>query len=98
MVRIAANFIALGMLLFGGALTAHASTSEVRYVAMENNCSPKKIEVYNQKVGDQAEITYLVECNLPKTVDETAKTPSAILIRCRYNLCAFVRPQMDKKQ
>ncbi|MBI1272853.1 MAG: hypothetical protein GC131_02060 [Alphaproteobacteria bacterium] len=98
MVRIAAIFFMLSLLLAAGALTeAHAaSTADVRYVAIENNCTPKKIEVFNQKVGDNAEVTYRVECNLPKARDETSKTASAIHIRCRYDLCAFVKPEVSE--
>ncbi len=87
------RFAGLYLLLFLIAPDAlAASTAEVRYVSIENNCPPKKIEVYNQKVGDQAEVTYRVECDNEKSVDETAKTASSIIIRCRYNLCSFVRP------
>lgn len=74
-----------------------ASTSDVRYVALENNCPPKKIEVYNQKVGGQAEATYRVECALPKQKDESQKTADAILIRCRYDLCTFLRPELAQE-
>ena len=75
------------------ASSAHAAGAEAREVARMNNCSPKKVEVYQQKVGGDAQTIYRVECLTPKTVDEKGpKMASAVLVQCNGGLCDLLRP------
>jgi hypothetical protein len=86
-------FLALGL-----APPALAGQPEARAVALGNNCTPKKIEVYQQSLGADGQTVYRIECNLPKTVGETTKGPDAILVSCTQNLCDMLRPvSLDKK-
>lgn len=89
----------LGLLLAAG--RAEAGQAEVRDVALANNCTPKKIEVYKQSLGASGDTVYRVQCNLPKAVGAdpgAAKPPDAILVSCTQNLCDMLRAvSMDKK-
>ena len=82
-------------------LPAMAGQAEVRDVALANNCTPKKIEVYQQSLGSDGDTIYQVQCNLPKTVgaaDGNTKTTDALLISCKMNLCELLRPvALEKK-
>ncbi len=70
-----------------------ASPSDAREVARINNCTPKKIEVYQQTLGAGGRTIYRVECNLPKGKDEKAvQTADAMLIQCDGSLCELLRP------
>jgi hypothetical protein len=91
----------LFLCLLGIAGQANAGQAEVRNVALLNNCTPKKIEVFEQSLGSGGDTTYRVECTLPKTVaaaDNATKPADALLIRCTMNLCEMLRPiSLDKK-
>lgn len=70
-----------------------AAPSDAREVARMNNCVPKKIEVYEQKISGAPQTTYRVECILPKTVGEqSADAMGALLVRCDGTLCLPLRP------
>jgi hypothetical protein len=74
---------------------AEAGQAEVRDVALNNNCAPKKVEVYQQSLGVDGETIYRVQCTLAKTVgaaDGAAKPPDALLVSCVQNLCEMLRP------
>ncbi|MDD2326070.1 MAG: hypothetical protein PHW63_08760 [Alphaproteobacteria bacterium] len=72
---------------------AQAAGAEAREVARLNNCTPKKVEVYQQKVGSEAQTIYKVECVTPKAVDDKGpQAASAVLIQCNGGLCAMLRP------
>ena len=71
----------------------HAAGAEAREVARLNNCAPKKIEVYQQKVGGEAQTIYKVECLTPKAVDDKGPpAANAVLIQCNGGLCDMLRP------
>jgi hypothetical protein len=82
-------------LLFAAA-PAYAGQAEVRDVAMSNNCTPKKIEVYKQNLGGDADSVYRVTCTIPKLVGpadaDAPKPPDALLVGCTQNLCEMLRP------
>ena len=76
-----------------GVTEIHAATSDAREVARINNCPPKKIDVYQQTLGNEGQTIYRVECNLPKSKDENAvQTADAMLIQCKGSMCALLRP------
>ncbi|NBX73876.1 MAG: hypothetical protein EB121_08710 [Alphaproteobacteria bacterium] len=77
---------------------AVAGLPEVRQTALDQGCTPKKIEIYSQEVGQNAQMIYQVECNVPKTVGDQTKTTNAILIRCRLDLCNFYRPVVKEEK
>jgi len=78
------------------ATPVHAASADVREIARLNSCAPKKIEVFQQKVGPNAPTTYRVACVTPKVVDtSTTKMASAVLIQCTGQLCKMVRPLYD---
>ena len=89
------------LMLLATALPAEAGQAEVRNVALLNNCTPKKIDVYQQTLGIDGATIYQVQCTLPKAVgtpDKDAKTPDALLVSCTMNLCEMLRPlTLDKK-
>lgn len=79
--------------LFFCANEAHAGPAEARDIARLNNCTPKKVEVYQQKMGADAQTIYRVECIEPKAVNDKApKMASAMLVRCDGALCEMLRP------
>jgi hypothetical protein len=88
---VAAIFFALILLC---SQTAHADTDQVeaREVARINNCTPKKIDVYQQSLGPEGSTTYRVDCTMAKTGDNTAKGADALLISCKQSLCELLRP------
>jgi len=72
-------------------LPAFAGQTEARAVAMANNCSPKKIEVLKNAVGEDGQTIYRVQCNLPKTLgDADTSAPNALLINCEQNMCEMM--------
>ena len=81
-------FVLVALLSFG---KSEAAPADAREIARLNNCPPKKIEVFQQKLGTDASTIYRVECNLPKAKDETSKTADAILVRCDGSLCEFLQ-------
>jgi hypothetical protein len=81
--------------------SALAGQAEVRDVAIVNNCTPKKIEVFKQTLGEAGETIYRVQCTLPKAVgaaETAAKPPDAILVSCKQNLCEMLRPVMMEQK
>ncbi len=82
--------------VFSGAV--HADQATVKEVARINNCPPKKIEVYQQSMGQEGETVYRVECNMPKAVGGTAPTANALLIQCKDSLCELLRPFDEGKK
>ena len=76
------------------ALPAFAGQPEARAVALINNCTPKKIDVYDNSLGSTGKTVYEVTCNLPKTTDKDAPTtgPDGLLIGCDGSLCEVMRP------
>ncbi|MDD3028674.1 MAG: hypothetical protein PHS57_00110 [Alphaproteobacteria bacterium] len=86
------TILCLAFLLTHGAAAGQA---EVREVALLNNCSPKKIEVYQNILGNDGRTVYKVSCNLPKTVETETKAPDAIIIGCQQSLCTFLRTFSD---
>jgi hypothetical protein len=74
-------------------LPAAAGQPEAREVARINNCTPKKIDVYQNQLGSEGETEYQVTCTLPKTADTASKPgPDALLIGCTDQLCELIRP------
>ncbi|MDD5587379.1 MAG: hypothetical protein PHY92_10585 [Alphaproteobacteria bacterium] len=87
-----ALFLFLLYALFG-TTEVFAAAAEAREVARINNCPPKKIEVYQQTLGNEGKTIYRVECNLPKAKDENAvQTADALLVQCNGSLCSLLRP------
>jgi len=89
--------IPLIILLFAG--PAWAGQPEARETARMNNCTPKKIEVYQNQLGSEGKTIYEVTCTLPKTTNPDSKGgPDALLISCDQALCEVMRPlSADKK-
>jgi hypothetical protein len=85
-------------LLCGHTRFAHADQAEVKEIARNNDCLPKKIEVYQQSLGDEGQTIYRVQCNMPKVVDEASKGPDELLISCRDTLCELLRPFEEPKK
>lgn len=82
------------MLLY--APQAVAAGAEAREIARQNNCTPKKVEIFQQKVGATMQTIYRVECILPKAVDDKApKMATAVLIQCDGTMCELLRPLYD---
>jgi hypothetical protein len=72
---------------------AHAADqAQARQVALLNNCTPKKITVYQQSLGSQGETIYRIDCNMPKASDDSAKAASALLVSCDESICQMLRP------
>ncbi len=67
--------LAGALFLCGLACPAHADQSEAKEVARNNNCSPKKIDVFQQSLGDEGQTIYRVQCNVPKVADTSAAGP-----------------------
>jgi len=75
-----------------GADFARAAPTDAREIARLNNCSPKKIEVYQQTVGPSAATVYRVECAAPKIVNAATGTPAPfLLVQCDGTLCTTLR-------
>jgi hypothetical protein len=64
--------------------------AQAKEVARINNCSPKKVEVYQQTLGIDGKTIYHVDCNVPKGKSDTP-TANALLISCDENLCELLR-------
>lgn len=76
-----------------------AAPADAREVARMNNCSPKKIEIYQQKMGGDSSTLYRVECIPPKIVGENIlPMPTSMLVQCDGSLCKMMRPLTNKKQ
>lgn len=89
LMRKRAVIIGIGILL--GASATFAGDAELRDVAQQNGCPVKKITLLRQKVGPDGNLTYKVDCNLPKAAEQKDSTPPSITIICRLNLCQTVR-------
>lgn len=83
-------FLPLGLLLLLSP-TSHAGLAEVRDVARQSNCPPKKIEVLRQSVGAAGETVYQVECNLPKAKEQSAEAKNSLVVKCQQALCQVAR-------
>jgi len=82
--------ILVSVLLYSS--SAHAGVAEARETARLNNCSPKKIEVLSNNLGQSSQTIYRVECNMPKVrADGVADAAQALLIRCDGALCDRLR-------
>lgn len=91
-------FILVSIILLHASL-AHAGTAEARETARLNNCTPKKIAIYQQSLGNNARTIYRVDCVEPKTVGENiTKTPSAILVECDASICRMLRAVADQQK
>ena len=89
----------LAAFLCGGAHLARADQAEVKEIARNNNCPPKKIEVYKQSLGDEGQTIYRVQCTMPKAVGgDASQGPDELLIGCRDTLCALLRPYEEQKK
>lgn len=77
---------------------AWADQSEVKEIARNNNCPPKKIDIYQQSLGTEGQVIYRVQCTMPKMVDEANKGPDELLIGCRDSLCQMLRPYQEEKK
>jgi hypothetical protein len=97
MKRLGAALI-LAVLLAGFAHPVFADQSEAKEVARNNNCLPKKIDIYQQSMGTEGQTVYIVQCNVPKTTDQAAAGPDALLIACRDSLCTLLRPYDETKK
>lgn len=84
-----------------GGIAYAGEGSQVREVARMNNCPPKKVEVFQQGLGNTAKVTYRIDCIMPKATgakDSKDKPPESILVSCEGGLCDFLRPFVaDKK-
>jgi len=81
--------------LFGVVQPAFADIDQIqaREVARNNNCTPKKISVFQQSLGSEGTTIYRIDCTMPKTDDaNAAKGADALLVTCKKNLCELLRP------
>ena len=93
------KFAAILIFLFILAPPAHADQAEARDVARLNNCTPKKIEVYQNAPGAAGKTQYLVTCTLPKTTAKDAPPANdSLLIGCDQALCDVIRPLTAEKK
>jgi hypothetical protein len=77
------------------ASAAHADINQIqaREVARNNNCTPTKVDVYQQSLGSEGNTIYKIDCNIPKMADANAPKPaSSLLVTCRDNMCQLLRP------
>ena len=89
----AAIFFALTLTGIALPVRADINQNEAGEIARNNNCTPKKIDIYQQSVGAEGDTVYRVDCNLAKTSDPNApKAADALLISCKENLCEVLRP------
>ena len=77
---------------------AQAAPVDAKEVARLNNCPTKKIEVVKQSLGPEGSTLYHVDCVMPKTKDEAAQGPDALLIQCTGSLCTVVRSVVTEKK
>ena len=65
---------------------------QAREVARNNNCTPSKIDIYQQSLGSEGTTVYRIDCSVPKTSDANApKGATALLVSCKDNLCELLR-------
>jgi len=84
--------------LFASGAAHAADQAQAKEVARINNCPPKKIEVYQQTLGADGKTIYRVDCNMPKSSDDSVKGADALLISCDQSVCEMLRPlQGDSK-
>ena len=95
--RLGAAFLVTA-LLCGITYSARADQPEVKEIARNNNCPPKKIDVYRQSLGTEGQTIYRVQCIMPKVADDTNKGPDELLIGCRDTLCTLLRPYEEPKK
>jgi hypothetical protein len=90
---VAVLFFALALL--GIALPAYADIDQIqaREVARNNNCTPAKVDIYQQSLGSEGTTIYKIACAAPKLADPNApKTANALLVSCKKSLCELMRP------
>lgn len=83
------------------AMPAHADIDQIqaREVARNNNCTPTKIDIYQQSLGAEGRTIYKVDCTVPKVADPNApKTDNSLLISCQDNLCEVLRPMAGESK
>ena len=80
-----------------GAIPALAADpTQAREVARLNNCSPKKISVYQQSAGAEGKTVYQVDCVPAKSTNTAAPfSANALLVGCDASLCTLLRPMTD---
>lgn len=86
------------LLLCSAAHPVWADQSEAKEIARNNNCPPKKIDVFQQSLGQEGQTIYRVQCNVPKTADASTAGPDELLIGCRDTLCELLRPYQEPKK
>ncbi len=79
---------------------AYAGQAEARATALDNNCTPKKIEIYQQSIGAAGQTIWRVTCNLPKSVSQSKDSvaPDALMISCDQSLCDVMNPVQSEKK
>ena len=83
--RVTINIIAFTGMLFLFPYPALAGQAEAREAARMNNCTPKKIEVFQNALGSFGKTVYKVSCNLPKMAGTAnTATADAVLIAVSY--------------
>ena len=94
------RFAAALLLISLISLPAHAADQwQAREVARLNNCSPKKVEVYQASLGTDGKTVYHVDCNMPKMTDAAAaNAPDALLIACDESICQLLRAVAPEKK
>ena len=92
--------LAVAALAVVGALPAYAGIPEAKDAARLNNCVPKKVEVYQNQLGGEGKVVYLVSCTLPKTTDKDAPkdAPDSLLISCDQSMCTLLRSLAPEKK
>jgi len=89
----AAIFFALAVLGATGPARADINQISAREVARNNNCTPSKIDIYQQSLGPEGSTVYKISCMVPKVTDDKApKGADGLLVNCRDSLCALIRP------
>src|SRR5579871_6458198 len=91
--RFVAALIFSCLLLAASNANADLNQVSAREVARNNNCTPTKIDTYQQSLGSEGSTTYQVTCAAPKLADANAPKPaSALLVTCRDNMCELLKP------
>src|ERR1700692_3376414 len=97
---VAAILFALALSCAAAPAWADINQISAREVARNNNCTPSKVDIYQQTLGAEGSTIYKISCTLPKTSDDKGPKPAdTLLIACRDSLCALVRPMAgDEKK
>ncbi len=84
--------------LWASVLPAFAGQAEVKDIARQNNCPPKKIDVQHNALGENGRTLYRVTCILPKVTEKEDAPLDALVIACTGSLCELVRPAEGEKK